>query len=97
MAMSSLTSSLGVKRAAALGALMAKTECLIAPDLEGAHTYPSYLLFIQAHRLRLEHMRMFAPWDAKLGALIEQEQEATGRGLSEIRSWDELHAEIEVP
>ena len=68
-----------VRQASELGIAMARAERAIAPALDNAHTYPNYVLFMQAHRFRLEQRLEFARWEARLAALIEQQMGAGRR------------------
>jgi len=76
---------------------MARTDPSIAPALLYAHTYPNYVLFMQGHRLQLEQLPEFAPWDAHLVEIIEQQMDEVSRSVLVNLTWDDLHAGIAVP
>lgn len=76
---------------------MARKERRLQPDLAGAHEYPNYALFAQAHRHRLEQRPGYQFWDGKLQALIEREGNGRGVPLDNPRIWDAFYTRIGGP
>ena len=72
-------------------------ELRIKPNLREAHQYKTYLLFITAHRHQLEHWDEFAPWEAKIQEIIEQEGIRCALQIAKQEDWDPLYTQIGMP
>jgi hypothetical protein len=86
-----------LQKAWELGREMARRERRLMPVLSGAHEYPTYLRFIAAHRCRLEHTRVFEPWDAQLHKMIEVEGRRARLDLNNPQQWETLYAQLGTP
>lgn len=86
-----------LRKAWQLGQKMATKERRLKPDLTGAYEYPTYVLFAQVHRYRLEQRPGYQFWDEKLQALIEREGNGRGVPLDNPRIWDAFYTHIGGP
>lgn len=64
-----------IQEAFGMGQTLAMSDPNFLPLLHDAHQYPNYVLFMLAHRKRLETMPRFWTWDLRLEDLIENEAE----------------------
>lgn len=70
-----------VQKAFRLGRDLALTDPNFLPQLDDAAEYPNYVLFMLAHRKKLEALPSFWTWDLRLEDLIEEELENHGISL----------------
>lgn len=97
MASISRPSQYVLKKAWELGRKMAVTDRRIAPILHQAQQYPSYEVFRQTHRHRLEQLDAFLPWDQKLQALIDRQANGEGSRLDNPRLWEHFCSQVAGP
>ena len=64
-----------IRNAFQLGRTLAMSDPSFTPLLADAATHPNYVLFILAHRKKLEAMPAFWTWDLRLEDMIEDEIE----------------------
>ena len=86
-----------LRKAWQLGQKMARKERRLQPDPTGVAQFPTYQLFRQAHRHRLEQRSAFQYWDVKLQRLIEREGNGRGLAIDDPRVWDALFTHIGGP
>ena len=90
----SIPSQYILQKAWKLGQKMASTERRIAPVTSDACRFPGYELFREVHRLTMEELSSFPPWDAKIHALIEREGRSIGAPLDNPRVWDAFYTRV---
>jgi hypothetical protein len=86
-----------LKKAADLGRFFALADAAFLPLPTGARFAPNYAEFAAAHRQTLELKREFAPWEAKLQAIIDHYAHSSGLRSDDIRQWDLFLAHIAAP
>lgn len=62
-----------IRNAFYLGQTLAISDPSVRPLLDDARAHPNYVLFILAHRKKLETMPTFWSWDLRLEDIIERE------------------------
>ena len=70
-----------IRNAFYLGRTLAMTDPSFTPLLDDAIAHPNYVLFILAHRRKLEALPAFWTWDLRLEDMIEQETGNNGLSL----------------
>lgn len=70
-----------IRNAFYLGRTLAMTDPSFTPLLDDAAAHPNYVLFILAHRKKLEALPAFWTWDLRLEDMIEDEIENNGISL----------------
>ena len=86
-----------LQKAWKLGQKMARVERRLVPLTFDAHQYPTYMLFCQAHRHRLEQENAMVLWDGRIAKLIEREGNAQGVRLDNPLVWDRFYDDIAAP
>lgn len=86
-----------IRKASELGAMMAKLEPAVVPDLDDVHTYSDYIQFMVAHRRKLAQLPSFAFWNGRVEELIEQERKMLGCELEESDRWKNFQSHVAGP
>ncbi len=97
MGMRQISPSLqSIRNAFQLGRTLAMCDPSFTPQLADATKHPNYVLFILAHRKKLEAMPAFWTWDLRLEDLIEDEIESNGVALAPDNA-EEILRSIAMP